>query len=133
MEPMQKVCKYCKKAYPESAFGVAATTPTKVYRRLKCRFCYRDAKQKLIQRHHQWINTYKKQRGCGKCGVTDPRVLDFHHKNDKNKLFTVGGFRRAVGFERIKNEVQKCDVVCANCHRILHNEIRGGTDIQIGA
>lgn len=67
---------------------------------------------------------YKKQRGCVKCGITNPVVLDFHHKNEENKLFTVSTFRRAVGFDRIKSEIKKCDVICANCHRILHDEAR---------
>jgi len=82
----------------------------------------------LIQRYLQWLNNYKKQRGCGRCGTTDPRVLDFHHKDGKNKEFTVGAFRRVVGLDRIKEEIEKCEIVCANCHRILHDEMRNGKD-----
>ncbi len=59
-----------------------------------------------------------------RCGIKDPRVLDFHHVNGKDKLFGIGGFRRAVGFEQIKKEIEKCEVVCANCHRIVHDEQR---------
>jgi len=127
--PKKKLCNYCKKYYPENCFGVALTTKIKVFRRRKCRHCYRSTKQLLIQRYFKWLNDYKQQRGCSRCKTIDPRVLDFHHKNNENKLFTVGGFRRAVGFERIKKEVEKCEVVCANCHRILHDEMRknGGT------
>ncbi len=112
------------KYFPEDAFGVAKTTPIKVFRRRKCRDCYRETKQLLIERYFQWLNEYKTARGCGRCRITDPRVLDFHHKKDHNKLFSVGGFRRAVGFDRIKEEVRKCEIVCANCHRILHDELR---------
>ncbi len=124
MKIRRKLCKYCDKSYSESSFGVALTTATKVYRRRKCRHCYRLTKQKLIGKYHQWICDYKKRHGCGRCGIIDPRVLDFHHKNEQNKLFTLGGFRRAVGFERIKAEVEKCEVLCANYHRILHDENR---------
>lgn len=124
MELKQKVCVYCEKIFPEDSFGVAVTTKNKVYRRQKCRDCYKLTKQSLIHRYHKWISEYKEQRGCIRCRITDSRVLDLHHKNEKDKLFTVGGFRRSVGFERIKSEIDKCEVVCANCHRILHNEKR---------
>ncbi len=122
----KKRCKYCLKLYSEDSFGVALTTRTKVYRRRKCRHCYRLTKQILIHHNHQWLNEYKKKRGCGNCGIINPIVLDFHHKNEKNKLFTVSSFRRAIGFSRIKKEIKKCEVICANCHRILHDEIRNG-------
>jgi hypothetical protein len=120
----KKRCDYCKKLYPEGFFGVALTHGTKVYRRRKCSNCYRLTKQKLIQKYLQWINDYKHQHGCSRCKITDVRVLDFHHKDDQDKLFTIGGFRRSVGFNRIQEEVKKCEVVCANCHRILHDEAR---------
>lgn len=117
-------CRYCEKFFLEDAFGVAVTTSSKVYRRRKCRDCYRLMKQSLIQKYLQWINENKQKLGCGRCGITDPRVLDFHHKKCEDKLFTIGGFRRAVGFDRIKKEVEKCEVLCANCHRITHEENR---------
>ncbi|MDP1707102.1 MAG: hypothetical protein Q8L30_00895 [bacterium] len=120
----KKKCNYCGIFYPEDAFGVALTTSMKVYRRRKCQNCYRLTKQALIQRYLKWINEYKARRGCGRCGITDPRVLDFHHKKGEDKLFSIGGFRRAVGFDRIKKEVEKCEVFCANCHRIAHDEDR---------
>ncbi len=119
-----KKCLYCNKFYAPDRFGVALTTSQKVYRRQKCSNCYRETKQKLIQKHLSWINDYKKEKGCTRCGNIDPRVLDFHHRNGKDKLFGLGTFRRAVGFERIKKEVEKCEIVCANCHRILHYEMR---------
>ena len=130
MPVKKKRCKYCLKLYSEDSFGVALTTQTKVYRRLKCRHCYRSTKQNLIQRNYQWLTEYKRQRGCNKCGINNPIVLDFHHKNERDKLFTVSSFRRAVGFNRIENEIKKCEIVCANCHRILHDEIKNSEIIN---
>ena len=121
---LKKKCYYCGILYPEDAFGVALTTPTKVYRRRKCRDCYRLTKQALIQKHYLWLNEYKQQKGCHRCGITDPRVLDFHHEKGEDKLFTISGARRAIGSDRLKKEIEKCVVVCANCHRILHDELR---------
>ena len=124
MDIKKKRCDYCNKLYPENEFGVALTTETKIYRRRKCRHCYRLTKQALIGRYFEWLNEYKSQRGCMRCKIKDTRVLDFHHKNEQTKLFTVGSFRRSVGFERIRKEVEKCEVLCANCHRIFHDETR---------
>ena len=58
-----------------------------------------------------------KSVGCMDCPETDPIVLEFHHRNPDEKLFTIG---RATGTESVPKllaEIEKCDVVCANCHR----------------
>jgi len=122
MEPV--LCKYCNKHYPPGDFGVAKTIVDKVYRRRKCRYCYRATKQRLIDRYASWLDEIKRSRGCKMCNITDSRVLDFHHRESESKLFTVGGFRNSIGIERVKDEIKKCDIVCANCHRILHSEMR---------
>jgi len=121
----KKKCKYCGVYFPENNFGVALTTPTKVFRRRKCRNCYRLTKQALIEKHYNWLSRYKQELGCAHCGIKDPRVLDFHHKKGEDKLFTIGGFRREVGFGKLQEEIAKCEVVCANCHRILHDGMKG--------
>ena len=128
-----KLCKYCGESYPEDYFGVALTTKSKVYRRRKCRDCYRETKQDLIDRHYKWLSDYKQERGCCRCEIKDPRVLDFHHRDKQDKLFGIGGFRREVGFQRLKDEIAKCVIVCANCHRILHDEERKDRDMKSGA
>ena len=121
---VKKKCNYCGIYFPEDHFGVALTTTDKVYRRRKCRNCYRLTKQALIEKHYAWLSEYKQRKGCTRCGIKDSRVLDFHHKKGENKLFTIGGFRREVGFGKLQTEIDKCEVVCANCHRILHDEIK---------
>lgn len=119
----EKLCRYCGKSYPLDYFGVALSTPQKIYRRRKCRNCYRNTKQALIDRHYEWIAAFKRERGCARCKVNDPRVLDFHHRNKKDKLFGVAALRREVGFKKLVDEIEKCIVLCANCHRITHDEI----------
>lgn len=116
-----KLCKYCKKYYPESDFGVAVTTEKKVYRRHKCRYCYRKAKKQLWKRYQKWLNDYKKQHHCSQCGNKDYRVLEFHHAQGKElpgSLCTCKGH----SFKKIKSEVRKCIILCENCHRILHHQ-----------
>jgi hypothetical protein len=118
-----KLCRYCNKYYPESRFGVALTTKKKIYRRHKCKSCYRVTKQKLANKYRQWLIDYKKKHKCSECGIADYRVLELHHLH--NKKFTIAvGFYNHYGFKRIKEEVEKCIVTCANCHRILHYKER---------
>jgi hypothetical protein len=52
---------------------------------------------------------------CLDCGTTDTRVLEFDHVRGE-KLFNIGGIRK--GMKALEEEIAKCDVVCANCHRI---------------
>jgi len=122
-----KLCRYCNKYYPESYFGVALTTPKKVYRRHKCRNCYRATKQKLQEKYRQWLIDYKKNNKCSKCGITDHRVLEFHHLNNKNKEFSIsdGLFNKRYGLKRVKKEIEKCIIVCGNCHKIIHYKNKG--------
>jgi|SRR5581483_8983980 len=114
-----KLCKYCNTYYPELDFGVANTIEGKVYRRLKCRYCFNHDKKLLREKYKTFLEKYKEERGCCKCGIKDHRVLDFHHL--RNKEFTIGyATYNHLAFERVKKEIKKCAVVCANCHRIIH-------------
>lgn len=57
---------------------------------------------------------------CKDCRIADPRVLEFDHLDRKEKSFNIA--RAIAGSTRswasIKKEIDKCDIVCANCHRI---------------
>lgn len=59
---------------------------------------------------------------CQKCGYSKCQAaLDFHHRNPAEKEFSICkkyGCRKLN--ERIKNELDKCDLLCANCHREEH-------------
>lgn len=55
---------------------------------------------------------------CLDCGEKDIRVLEFDHVKD-TKINDVSSLVwRACSIQTIKNEINKCEVVCANCHRI---------------
>ena len=125
-----KLCKYCNKYYSESEFHVALTTKKKIYRRLKCKSCYRATKQKLKKKGQQWLVDYKKKHKCSKCGIADYRVLEFHHPYDKEFSISHAFHHDHYSFERIKKEVYKCIVICANCHKILHHKKRNSNNIK---
>jgi hypothetical protein len=57
---------------------------------------------------------------CLDCGNNDPRVLEFDHRPEEKKEFNIS---RAVSgstrsWQSIKREIDKCDIVCSNCHKI---------------
>jgi hypothetical protein len=120
-----KKCEYCNKYYPESDFGVALTTKNKIYRRNKCKNCYRKTKKSLQNKYRVLIDEYKENKGCSECGTKDYRVLEFHHKNGKEKEFSIGEVStKGYGLKKIEKELEKCLVICANCHRILHYKMK---------
>ena len=62
---------------------------------------------------------------CKQCGVNHPAVLDFHHRDPSTKESTVSDLKwSGCSLERLKLEIDKCDILCSNCHRILHYEDR---------
>ena len=116
-----KECRYCKKSYPDSYFGVALTTENKIYKRHKCKFCYQKTKGVLRKKNGKWLSEYKKENGCKLCRIKDPRVLEFHHTDKNKKDFSISFAQtNRFGIEKMKQEIKKCVILCANCHRIVH-------------
>lgn len=79
-----------------------------------------SAKRKYMRRI--FVAKYKLSKGCKKCGY-DKRAcaLDCHHTGDKET--SIGEMvTRVYSKEKIKNELEKCEVICSNCHRIEHEE-----------
>ena len=60
---------------------------------------------------------------CERCGYKKCiDALDFHHRDPSEKDFTIAG--KSWSFERLKKEADKCILVCSNCHREIHFEIK---------
>ncbi len=72
----------------------------------------------------QWLSDYKQSQGCAQCGENHPGCLDFHHTDPGAKEFNVFRMPEISGKRIIETEIQKCIVLCANCHRKLHWEER---------
>ena len=62
-----------------------------------------------------YLIDYFAEHPCVDCGETDPVVLEFDHLRDKE--FGISSGIRDRNWEAVLNEIDKCDVVCANCHR----------------
>jgi hypothetical protein len=124
----QFACRKCGTVHPNSHYPIDKRTGRKVYRRRICNRCKgagQAARRKVIR---AWVDGYKAAGACKRCGFSDPRALDFHHRDDTTKIFNVGdAVRIGYGLAEIQSEVAKCDLVCANCHRIEHHERREPT------
>lgn len=74
--------------------------------------------KKMHAKRREWLNQIKTQRGCTVCGYNQhPAALDFDHRDGEVKLFTVA-HRLTRTWDSILEEIDKCNVVCACCHRI---------------
>jgi len=89
-----------------------------------------ENKEKLYKRKREYnrrqyghlqdyMNSQKKE--CSRCGYNKhPVCLDFHHINEKEKLFRLSQFQLFRTMDKIKAEIKKCIVLCSNCHRLEH-------------
>ena len=83
-----------------------------------------SAKAAVRQRKRKirdWLDQYKLTLKCSSCSETHPACLEFHHPNPADKEIDVS---RAIDWgwstDRTMREINKCIVLCANCHRKLH-------------
>jgi 5-methylcytosine-specific restriction endonuclease McrA len=65
-----------------------------------------------------------KHNPCTDCGLIDPVVMDFDHLGDKEFNISIAA-TRGMSDKRILSEIEKCELVCANCHR-RRTHSRGG-------
>ena len=84
------------------------------YQKYKAQYNERNQLQK--QRTREIINEAK-QGGCVACGEKESACLDFHHLGDKDNVVS-----QMLGWsnKRVVEEIAKCVVLCANCHRKHH-------------
>ena len=60
-----------------------------------------------------------KSKPCADCGSEFPfYVMDFDHRDADEKCLSVSKMAQQMSVRRLFDEIAKCDVVCANCHRI---------------
>jgi hypothetical protein len=68
------------------------------------------------------LDNLKSDLKCSRCGESDPVCLDFHHKNSNYKEVNVSqASHRGWSIKKIMEEINKCIVLCSNCHRKEHS------------
>jgi Zn finger protein HypA/HybF involved in hydrogenase expression len=80
---------------------------------------WRDQAKKKNKERRQFVNEYKSNCSCKKCGDTRSYVLDFHHIDPSNKTFDLGEATK-YSIPKLKIELEKCITLCRNCHSEFH-------------
>lgn len=134
-----KVCTGCKEVKALSLFG-KTVIKGEACREYRCKTC-RSARDKIVRaarspekrasdikyhrdavtRYHRSNNekvlAYLRQNPCADCKIDNVLLLEFDHVRGR-KLFDISTQRRQRSWPILKKEIDKCDVVCCNCHRI---------------
>lgn len=96
----------------------------KHYNRHKHR--YIDAVSRRRKEKITWLGA-EKDKPCADCKNRFPaECMDFDHVRGEKEFSICRGWWKGIGWERLKKEVAKCEVVCANCHRIRTKKRRIG-------
>lgn len=117
---LQSYCRACRREYVRDHYARNADryrTATAVRNERR-----RSLVRKLIRK--------AKDRPCADCGVRYPfYVMDFDHRPGEKKLFNIGrdGLTDQSA-DSVRREIDKCDVVCSNCHRARTH----GSELELG-
>ena len=130
-----KYCPKCKRTLPKAFFNK---------KRKGLQYCCRDCNKACLKKHYKentqhyifktkkrksdtraWINSYKSKLKCARCGENTFACLDFHHTNPETKEVSIARvWKMGWSTKRIEKEIEKCIVLCANCHRKEHYKLR---------
>lgn len=90
------------------------------HNRWRCRKCMVEAVQKRREKIKKLAIEYK----GGKCSIYGynkcESALEFHHLDSSTKEFGIGENGYTRSWQKVKEELDKCILVCSNCHRELH-------------
>lgn len=89
---------------------------------------YQRHKEEVMERRkkrqvdiHDWYRRYKSTLHCADCGMNHPACLQFHHRDREDKSFALGAVAaRATSIKALMKEIEKCEVLCVNCHAKRH-------------
>ena len=125
---MKKWCSRCETAKPVTAFYKKGTSRqsmcidcTKAYHRehyLANKPAYYASRDRHQTHVRQWVMQYKRSHPCVDCGgYFHPAAMHFHHLDAATKIDGVSALARH-SLRRVKAEIEKCILLCANCHAV---------------
>jgi hypothetical protein len=80
--------------------------------------------KRRMQSAIRFVQGYKAASECLRCFESTPCCLDFHHRDPKLKVMEIATMpRRGCSIRNIVAEIEKCDILCANCHRKFHHGV----------
>tara|TARA_R110000765_G_scaffold56756_1_gene111886 strand:- start:59 stop:430 length:372 start_codon:yes stop_codon:yes gene_type:complete len=86
----------------------------------------RSFKRNKVQRvrNREFVKSIKEISECIDCGENNPLVLDFDHVKGEKIMAISNMSNKAYCIDTISKEMDKCEVRCANCHRIITEKRR---------
>ncbi len=135
-----KHCKSCNEDKPISEFSFK--NKSKGTLNSKCRVCrnayvkthYKQNKRQYLDRNKRYLPEkiektkmmfceYLSNHKCLHCGESDIRTFEFDHRNPTEKVHNVYTMlSQGVSWKKILLEIDKCDVLCSNCHKKRTNK-----------
>lgn len=113
-----KICTKCHQELPLNEFY----SNGKGGFRSECKNCHSKYVTKAYISRKEKVSEIKAEIGCQKCGEKRTYCLDFHHKDPSIKEATIARITSDNNhFDKIQEEIDKCIVLCANCHREFHH------------
>lgn len=109
----QSICRECQKEYRKEHY-------------LKNTKKYIDKAKKYKEGIVDWFIDIKKNLKCEECGEERYWVLCFHHNDPKEKESDVSSLVKSCNKKKILEEIEKCTVLCSNCHLDLHHNENAG-------
>lgn len=82
----------------------------------RCKTCDKNSSKNRRTANRKALYNYLLTHPCVDCSENDPVVLEFDHLDPKKKINNISSMM-GNSWHSIKIEIDKCDVVCANCHR----------------
>lgn len=113
-----RTCPRCNKDKPRSEFHERRGSEG------SSTYCKRCTSQESLERQRRFKRECVNYKGgkCERCGYDKcTAALDFHHLHPKDKSFALSNVKSRKMSDLIKLEIDKCMLMCANCHRETHD------------
>jgi len=89
------------------------------FTRYRCKLCNAEGVKRHRNKKKQWCIEYLGGK-CARCGYDKcAAALEFHHRNPEEKEFQFSQYQKA-SYERLARELEKCELLCSNCHKEEH-------------
>lgn len=126
-----KVCTKCGRELPLDQFNWR--NKAKGTRRADCKECHNGYMKEKYKEKKLEIQDLKQELKCAKCGYDKcGAALDFHHRDPAEKDERVAQMvSNRYALDKVREEIKKCVVLCANCHREFHAIEHENSDFTI--
>ena len=134
LESVSKTCTKC--GCEKDLLSFPARKTSKDGRSSWCRVCYKEnwdtryyenhqhyrdshntSRRKIREENSRKVFDYLTAHPCVNCGESDLIVLEFDHRDRNDKIENISNLATHSSWKRLELEIEKCDVLCANCHR----------------